>query len=43
MSIEKIKNEAWVTRERVNQNSDKNLKDIINQIKAPALQKHLNV
>ena len=32
MSIEKIINEAWENRDQINQNSDKNLKDTINQI-----------
>jgi len=30
--FEKIINEAWDNKDQVNQNSDKNLKDIINQI-----------
>ena len=29
--IEKIINDAWENKDQVNQNSDKNLKDIINQ------------
>ncbi len=32
MSIEKIINEAWKNRDQVNQNSDKSLKDAVNQI-----------
>ena len=32
MSIEKIINEAWENKEQVNQNSDKSLKDTINQV-----------
>ena len=32
MSVEKIINEAWENRDKVNQNSDKSLKDTINQI-----------
>ena len=32
MSIEKIINEAWENKEQVNQNSDKSLKDAVNQI-----------
>ena len=31
-NIEKIINDAWEKKEQVNQNSDKNLKDTINQI-----------
>ena len=32
MSIEKIINEAWENKDQVNQNSDKSLKDAVNQI-----------
>ena len=32
MSLEKIINDAWENKDQVNQNSDKNLKDTINQI-----------
>ena len=32
MSIEKIINEAWENKEQVNQDSDKPLKDTINQV-----------
>ncbi len=32
MSLENIINEAWKNKDQVNQNSDKNLKDTINQI-----------
>ena len=32
MSIEKIINNAWENKDQVNQNSDKSLKDTINQI-----------
>ena len=32
MSIENIINEAWEKRDQVNQDSDQNLKDTINQI-----------
>ena len=32
MSIEKIINDAWENKDQVNQNSDKSLKDTINQI-----------
>ena len=32
MSIEKIINEAWENKDQVNQNSDKSLKDVVNQI-----------
>ena len=32
MNIENIINEAWEKRDQVNQDSDQNLKDIINQI-----------
>ena len=31
-NIEKIINDAWENKDQVNQNSDKNLKDTINQI-----------
>ena len=31
-NIEKIINDAWENREQVNQNSDENLKNTINQI-----------
>ena len=32
MSLEKIINDAWENKDQVNQNSDKSLKDAINQI-----------
>ena len=32
MSIENIINDAWEKRDQVNQNSDQNLKDTVNQI-----------
>ena len=32
MSIEKIINEAWENKDQVSQNSDKSLKDAVNQI-----------
>ena len=32
MSIENIINEAWEKRDQVNQDSDQNLKDTVNQI-----------
>ena len=32
MSIEKIINDAWENKGQVNQNSDKSLKDAVNQI-----------
>ena len=32
MSIENIINEAWENKDQVNQNSDKSLKDAVNQI-----------
>ena len=32
MSIEKIINDAWENKDQVNQNSDKSLKDAINQV-----------
>ena len=32
MRIEKIINEAWENKDQVNQNSDKSLKDAVNQI-----------
>ncbi len=32
MSLENIINEAWEKRDQVNQDSDQNLKDTINQI-----------
>ena len=32
MSIEKIINEAWENKDQVNQNSDKSLRDAVNQI-----------
>ena len=32
MSIEKIINEAWENKDQVGQNSDKSLKDAVNQI-----------
>ena len=32
MSIENIINEAWKNKEQVSQNSDKSLKDAVNQI-----------
>ena len=32
MSLEKIINEAWENKDQVNQNSDKSLKDAVNQI-----------
>ena len=32
MTIEKIINEAWENKDQVNQNSDKSLKDAVNQI-----------
>ena len=32
MSIEKIINEAWENKDQINQNSDKSLKDAVNQI-----------
>ena len=32
MSIDKIINEAWENKDQVNQNSDKSLKDAVNQI-----------
>ena len=32
MSIEKIINEAWEIKDQVNQDSDKTLKDAINQV-----------
>ena len=32
MSIEKIINDAWENKDQVNQNSDKSLKDAVNQI-----------
>ena len=32
MSLEKIINEAWENKNQVNQNSDKSLKDAVNQI-----------
>ena len=33
MSIEKIINEAWENKDQVSQNSDKSLKDAVNQIR----------
>ena len=32
MSLEKIINDAWENKDQVNQNSDQNLKDAINQV-----------
>ena len=32
MSLEKIINDAWENKDQVNQNSDKSLKDAINQV-----------
>ena len=32
MSIEKIINEAWENKDQASQNSDKSLKDAVNQI-----------
>jgi 2,3,4,5-tetrahydropyridine-2-carboxylate N-succinyltransferase len=32
MSIEKIINDAWENKDQVNQNSEKSLKDAVNQI-----------
>ena len=32
MSLEKIINDAWEVKDQVNQNSDQNLKDAINQV-----------
>ena len=32
MSLEKIINDAWEKKDQVNQNSDQNLKDAINQV-----------
>ena len=32
MSIEKTINEAWENKDQINQNSDKSLKDSVNQI-----------
>ena len=32
MSLEKIINDAWENKDQVNQNSDKSLKDAVNQI-----------
>ena len=32
MSLEKIINHAWENKDQVNQNSDQNLKDSINQV-----------
>ena len=32
MSIEKLINEAWENKDQVNQNSDRSLKDAVNQI-----------
>ena len=32
MSLEKIINEAWENKDQVNQNSDKSLKDAVDQI-----------
>ena len=32
MSIEKIINDAWENKDKVNQNSDQSLKDAINQV-----------
>ena len=31
-NLEKIINEAWENKDQVNQNSDKTLKDVINQV-----------
>ena len=32
MSLEKIINDAWENKDQVNQNSDKSIKDAINQV-----------
>ena len=32
MTLEKIINEAWINKDKVNQNSDSSLKDAINQV-----------
>ena len=32
MSIEKIINNAWEIKDRINQNSEQNIKDTINQV-----------
>ena len=32
MSIEKIINDAWETKDQINQNSDQKIKDAINQV-----------
>ena len=32
MSIEKVINDAWKTKDQINQNSDQKIKDAINQV-----------